>query len=467
MNTNNQKLALLLSFFLFSFSLFSQNVGINTDNPDESALLELKSSNQGFLPTRLTTAERDAISSPAEGLIIYNKTEKCINYYNGIVWLSLCGEYIGSEFGVEILAQPENASVCEFANTSFSVSANDAISFQWQVNKGLAWENITSVGSAPSFGGYNTNTLTLNGVISENNSWLFRCIVSGENPPPSVSNPASLTILSLPPQPSAINGPDELCPQGELISSNIETFDTNILTHGTTASETAWFAPSSHIPIAHSTSNGCTGGSVGYQSSWNNYWGNFLRLPRQNCTGNDNVVLKFDVSHSYFATHPNDWCRVYIWADDGYKHLITSVKINGVDHTYDSGLNGKGFKFSEQRTCASVEVNFDISSIGNKSSILIYIEPSCGYNNSNTFYVWFDNISVYGASGADSNYNYNVTDEGYTYTWSVPTGWSIESGQGTNNISVSAGSIGGDISVTPSNICGDGSSQTLNVQVCP
>ncbi|NLL29097.1 MAG: hypothetical protein GX259_09895 [Bacteroidales bacterium] len=459
------KFALIFCVFFISLNLFSQNVGINTENPDSSAVLELKSSNQGFLPPRLTTAERDAIVSPAEGLIIYNKTEKCINYYNGANWLSLCGS--GTGLGAEITSQPNNATVCESADTSFSVVANNAVSYQWQVNKGVEWENITSAGSSPTFGGYNTNTLTLTGVVSANNSWLFRCVVTGNNPPPSVSNTASLTVLTVPAQTSAISGPIVVCPQDTLISSSVENFNTDIVLHGSNQPSTVWFAPDYYSPIDYSTTKGCPGGSVGYQGSWNNYWTNFLRLPEQNCTGHDSVVLKLDVSHSYFASHTNDWCRFYIWADGEYKHVVTSIKINGVDCTSDLGLNGKGFKFTEVRNCASVEVNFDISTISNKSNLLFYIAPFCGYNDSNLFSIWFDNIAIYGTSGGTDTYNYSVIDESCTYTWTVPAGWTILSGQGSNNISTSAGDTGGTISVTPSNACGAGSAQTLDVQVCP
>jgi hypothetical protein len=57
-----------------------------TDLPVASALLEMKSTTKGLLLPRLTTAERDAISSPAEGLLIYNNTTKVLNFYNGTVW---------------------------------------------------------------------------------------------------------------------------------------------------------------------------------------------------------------------------------------------------------------------------------------------------------------------------------------------------------------------------------------------
>ena len=63
-------------------------VGIGTNQPNTSAVLELQSTTKGFLPPRMTSLERDAIVSPAQGLIIYNTTTNCIEIYNGIGWLN-------------------------------------------------------------------------------------------------------------------------------------------------------------------------------------------------------------------------------------------------------------------------------------------------------------------------------------------------------------------------------------------
>lgn len=177
-----------------------------------------------------------------------------------------------------------------------------------------------------------------------------------------------------------------------------QEFNSDILVHGTTAPTTSWFAPNYNSPIDFISSGDCSGSCVGYSGSWNNYWGNFLRLPEVNCVGNNTILMTFHVSNSYFASHTNDWCRFYMWADNGYKHNVVSVKINGTDVTYDSGANGKGFKFSEPRTCDTVEVVFNISAIINKSNILFYLEPSCGYNNSNNFMFMLDNVSIIGQS---------------------------------------------------------------------
>ncbi|OXA85304.1 hypothetical protein B0A66_19880 [Flavobacterium hercynium] len=67
-------------------------VGIGIPNPDASAVLELASKQKGFLPPRLTTAERDAISQPAEGLTIYNTTKKCLEWYLTSGWYNACGD---------------------------------------------------------------------------------------------------------------------------------------------------------------------------------------------------------------------------------------------------------------------------------------------------------------------------------------------------------------------------------------
>ncbi len=68
------KKKLLFVCILLSISnlLFSQ-IGINSDGsaPNNSAMLDVKSSKKGFLPPRMTRAEIDAISQPADGLIVY------------------------------------------------------------------------------------------------------------------------------------------------------------------------------------------------------------------------------------------------------------------------------------------------------------------------------------------------------------------------------------------------------------
>jgi len=51
-----------------------------------SAAVEVTSTTQGFLPPRLTTAQRDLIASPAAGLVIFNTTTTKLECFDGAVW---------------------------------------------------------------------------------------------------------------------------------------------------------------------------------------------------------------------------------------------------------------------------------------------------------------------------------------------------------------------------------------------
>lgn len=72
------------------------DVGIGTTTPDASALLDVFSTSKGFLPPRMTTAQRDAIASPAEGLVVYNTTTKSLDLRVASGWLSFGGSMNGN-----------------------------------------------------------------------------------------------------------------------------------------------------------------------------------------------------------------------------------------------------------------------------------------------------------------------------------------------------------------------------------
>jgi hypothetical protein len=63
-----------------------RSVGIGTTSPNAAALLQIDSTTKGFLPPRMTTTQRNNISSPPEGLVIYNTTTHTLQFYNGSNW---------------------------------------------------------------------------------------------------------------------------------------------------------------------------------------------------------------------------------------------------------------------------------------------------------------------------------------------------------------------------------------------
>jgi len=64
------------------------HVGIGTDSPNASALLDISTTTLGLLFPRLTTAERDAIGSPVAGLTVYNTTTNTLNAFDS-TWAGL------------------------------------------------------------------------------------------------------------------------------------------------------------------------------------------------------------------------------------------------------------------------------------------------------------------------------------------------------------------------------------------
>jgi hypothetical protein len=74
-------------FFASTGNLLLQNGGTFTDIA--SARLAVNSTTQGFLPPRMTTTQKNAIASPATGLMVYDTTLNLISVYNGTMWISL------------------------------------------------------------------------------------------------------------------------------------------------------------------------------------------------------------------------------------------------------------------------------------------------------------------------------------------------------------------------------------------
>ena len=83
-------------FIAISFGGCFAQVGIGTVTPDASSVLDISATTQGLLIPRMTTAERDAIVNPANGLLLTNTDTHCINYYvdSTSSWFEICGTEI-------------------------------------------------------------------------------------------------------------------------------------------------------------------------------------------------------------------------------------------------------------------------------------------------------------------------------------------------------------------------------------
>jgi hypothetical protein len=54
-----------------------------------SAIVDIQSTTKGFLPPRMTTTQKNAIASPAAGLVVYDSTTNKLQCYNGSTWNDL------------------------------------------------------------------------------------------------------------------------------------------------------------------------------------------------------------------------------------------------------------------------------------------------------------------------------------------------------------------------------------------
>lgn len=74
---------LLVLFLLSTFSALSQ-IGLKTETADQSSVLDVVSTDKGLLIPRMTDLQKMAISSPQEGLLVYDTSLECISMYTYI-----------------------------------------------------------------------------------------------------------------------------------------------------------------------------------------------------------------------------------------------------------------------------------------------------------------------------------------------------------------------------------------------
>ena len=87
---------------------------------------------------------------------------------------------------------PSNSSICIGGNTSFAITATDATSYQWQVNPGSGFVNVTN---DAIYSNATTNTLTITGATATMTGYQYRCTAFGVGSVNSTS--ATLTVSNI------------------------------------------------------------------------------------------------------------------------------------------------------------------------------------------------------------------------------------------------------------------------------
>lgn len=85
------KKTIFIILICFNYSALAQ-VGIGTQTPVASAMLEVNSNAKGVLLSRMTSTERVAIASPAKGLMVFDTTTNSLWIHNGVTWVNTASE---------------------------------------------------------------------------------------------------------------------------------------------------------------------------------------------------------------------------------------------------------------------------------------------------------------------------------------------------------------------------------------
>jgi hypothetical protein len=91
------------------------SAGIGTTTPNGAAALEVSSTTKGFLPPRLTTAQRDAISAPPDGLVVFNTDDHQLQVAHGGTWA-------GAGMQPNYFGDGSDGTVVYSANTTLATS---------------------------------------------------------------------------------------------------------------------------------------------------------------------------------------------------------------------------------------------------------------------------------------------------------------------------------------------------------
>jgi len=136
----------IFALSLFSFeSLKAQNVGIGTNSPHPTAQLDVNSTERGFLPPRMNFTQRNAIDSPAAGLMIWCSdcdSSGQLQFYNGNKWIAMVPGEARGPLAANISTVNIGSQIWMLKNLSVAQYRNgDPIP---QVTSASVWSSLTS-----------------------------------------------------------------------------------------------------------------------------------------------------------------------------------------------------------------------------------------------------------------------------------------------------------------------------------
>jgi hypothetical protein len=126
------KLFFIIACAIFFYDVNAQNTfpssgaaGIGTTSPQASSLLEVKSTSKGILIPRMTLTQKNAIASPATGLLIYQtNSSPGFYYYNGSVWVAISSNSANTSLSNLKAPTAVNVHVLPAADSSINLGSS-------------------------------------------------------------------------------------------------------------------------------------------------------------------------------------------------------------------------------------------------------------------------------------------------------------------------------------------------------
>jgi hypothetical protein len=175
------------------------SIGVNNASPNASAILDIVSTNKGILIPRMTYTQQQAISSPANGLLVFNTTSNCLDIYTSGAWQSI---YCSCPILAPLNAITGATTVCSGTNQTYTVPAiMGASNYTWTVTGVLAGNITGNGGSSISFNAPSTNAYTVSVTASNacNTSAVSQSLVVNAYtavPPTPVWSPAPTNVCA-------------------------------------------------------------------------------------------------------------------------------------------------------------------------------------------------------------------------------------------------------------------------------
>jgi hypothetical protein len=147
-----------------SLANFLGTIAFNNASPSASACVDLTSTTKGFLPPRMTDAQRAAIATPAEGLILFNTDNKGVAYRDGTNWGYLSGALqnaTGSGGTLAIsFASGNIVNLTLNASTTLTFAGHVVGTYIIEVTQGGAGSNTLTYPASVKWSGGTAPTLT-------------------------------------------------------------------------------------------------------------------------------------------------------------------------------------------------------------------------------------------------------------------------------------------------------------------